>query len=178
MKMGDRVLKLNGEQKEIWTQNREGVFSLHENYVHLFSDSFTNSSTCEFVSLPFLQHFSNPNPLDYTDDLNGERISLVDLWENLLSVGMQNPFIFRLCNDPMSLRLETGNQRITIFAAKGIIWVPCDLQIAKSPIGHEGNGKHFVLIEDSLLKTKSQLQPGTYKPSDYLNQFIQAKKFD
>ncbi|MFK7827033.1 MAG: hypothetical protein AB8G05_23015 [Oligoflexales bacterium] len=166
--MSKGVFEAQQAEQEIWSNMQKRIFALHENYVQLFSACFVNSSRCDFVSLDFLQHFSNPHPSDYTDDLNGKWISLPDLWNNLLSEGMQHPFILRLCPEPLCLRLETGNQRITIFKSNGIEWVPCELQIAESPIGHHGNGKHYVLIENEILSDKIDRKPGMYKPSNVL----------
>ena len=159
---------LDYRRLQVYPQDQEAIFQINATYSRLFNSCFANSSICEFVSVPFLKMFSNPYSQDYTDDLNGDRISLGDLWTNLLSEGMQHPFRIRVCINPLSLRLETGNQRINIFTSKGIHWVPCDLEIAATPIGNKGNGVHYVSIDRGTLTGDHPLKLGLYKPSSIL----------
>lgn len=170
--MKQQKFRANEQESRVWWSDRSQIFSLHKDYHCLFTSCFHNSELCEYLSVEFLQQFSNPKPLDYTDDLNGDRISLPDLWNELISEGMQHPFLLRLCKEPLSLRLETGNQRISIFAEKGISWVPCELEIAPSPIGNLGNGSHVVAIDHSFLSLAPKDELGVYDPSRFLKEFI------
>lgn len=63
------------------------------------------------------------------DLLDGTLISMEDLWENILEIGLYNPLVMRVGLHNKKFRLEAGNHRIQLFHKHGVSTIPVTVQV-------------------------------------------------
>ncbi|OGF62560.1 hypothetical protein A2662_02060 [Candidatus Giovannonibacteria bacterium RIFCSPHIGHO2_01_FULL_45_33] len=63
------------------------------------------------------------------DLLDGTIVSINELWENILEVGLHNPLIMRVGLKNKKFRLEAGNHRIQVFHQHGVRLIPVTVQM-------------------------------------------------
>jgi hypothetical protein len=95
------------------------------------------------IPVEFIKSYSNPQPTDTTDLLNGDIVRQELVWENILSVGMVEPLLMLIGLKNKTLRLESGNHRINLAIKDNITHLPVAFLASNQSIIHEGNGKHF-----------------------------------
>jgi hypothetical protein len=61
--------------------------------------------------------------------MDGSRVNMTVLWDNLLKEGLHNPFIMRVGLKNKKFRLESGNHRIQLFHQHGVRTVPLTVQV-------------------------------------------------
>jgi len=103
-----------------------------------------------YAHVDFLLPLSNPNWKNQTDLPDGTMVDLKTLWSHMCEDGMFVPLVVRLGMTDHTIRLETGNQRIRLFADHGVEYVPivCEMAVDSScpehcsdfspPVGLEG----------------------------------------
>ncbi|MEC8009880.1 MAG: hypothetical protein VX185_03840 [Pseudomonadota bacterium] len=126
-----------------YTQNTQANTSELEDQI------FRNINHPEAGYLPtsFLLKFANPYPENQTLNHAAETVPLDKLWQELNVMGMQQPFVLRVCLSKKTVRLETGNQRIRLFEQHGITKVPVIIEVAETPIADRKNGDQLRPLE-------------------------------
>ena len=115
------------------------------------------------VPTHFLLQFANPLPQAQTDNLDNHSVPADQLWEEMKAIGMRNPLILRICLKAKTVRLETGNQRISLFEKHGIEAVPTVIELVSTPIGDKLNGLQIYTLREEhfriehLYNSKSQI---------------------
>lgn len=114
----------------------------------------------ESLSVKFLLSISNPNRVNYTNDLEGnikpERAVFADIEKN----GMRDPLLIVVSRKHKTVRLEAGNHRVNVADKLSYTHLPCATLVIDDLFIHEGNGTHHYPA-DNLLNF-DMLHPSPY----------------
>jgi hypothetical protein len=114
----------------------------------------------DIVPTAWLSCWRNPDPVPTTD--GGPARCEVDMeafWEILCRDGLKDPIMMRVCTLTGEGRLEAGNHRCWLAEQKGLVALPCTVELAEGPIHHPGNGGHIFDLRRELLAFTPRRQP-------------------
>jgi hypothetical protein len=117
------------------------------------------------MEVSFLKKIANLEATDHTDLLNGDIVHQDLVWNNIKEEGLQEPLLIIIGYDNKTIRLESGNHRITTAIADGYTHLPVAVQVIKRNLLEKGNGLHFFDAKDIVDWTKIIKCPYPYQIS-------------
>lgn len=85
----------------------------------------------ELIPTEWVYQYRGPDVSPFPDLLDGTVVTKEVLWNNILEIGMREPFIMRIGLANKKFRLESGNHRIVLFKEHGVPYVPVTVQVCK-----------------------------------------------
>ena len=83
----------------------------------------------ELIPTDWVWQYWGPDVSPNADLMDGTIVTLDELWENILEVGLCNPLIMRVGLANKKFRLEAGNHRIQMFHKHGVKLTPLTIQV-------------------------------------------------
>ncbi len=83
----------------------------------------------ELVPTEWVWRYYGPDVSPEADLMDGTLVTVDELWENILEVGLVNPLIMRVGIKNKMFRLEAGNHRIQVFHFHGVSPIPVTVQL-------------------------------------------------
>ena len=83
----------------------------------------------ELIPTDWVWQYWGPDVSPNADLMDGTIVTLDELWENILEVGLCNPLIMRVGLANKKFRLEAGNHRIQMLHKHGVKLTPLTIQV-------------------------------------------------
>lgn len=83
----------------------------------------------ELVPTDWVWKYRGADVSPEADLMDGTIVSMDVLWENILEVGLCEPLIMRVGLRNKKFRLESGNHRIQVLHAHGVMMVPLTVEV-------------------------------------------------
>jgi len=153
-----------------------------------FEHPWAKQGLVEMIPTLWVAEMANPSASDMTDlapeKNQGEIVTLSELWQNIRTEGMRDPFILSAGYRDGLSRLEAGSHRIRVFHDNGIPFVPATVLLGERANIYPSHGEHVFERNLRIPLHANDNEPETYpfdhryhaKPSDIFEDIHRMKE--